>query len=666
MPDVRPKSLFRFGLFEFDPQTGELWKAGHRRRRLHDQQRELLLALVEHPGELVPRDRIQRRLWPDGTFVDAETGLNVVVNRVRHALGDVAVSPRFIETLPRKGYRFIAPVQQVSDDDQTAFPSVSRQNVPAAPRSASSITASPQLKETGRLGSRWGTWLGAALVLVIAGIVVVREATSDGFRAGLDGATFAVMPLSNLLGDSGSDYMVDGLTDSLITDLAAASSVRLIARQSVVRYKGRQYDIPEVARELGVYGLVEGSVVRHEAGYAINVQLVEGRTSRTLWAGRFDRATWNAVAMSDDIALGLATAMGRPVSPEGSARLRLKNQTSPEARIAYLRGRFFLNKRRFHDAESFFRAAIRLEPDYAAAWAGLAMLFATGEPGTLSVADVETGEHAAEEALRLDPTLGEARTALGKIRVRQWRWAEAEREARRALETSPDDGTAHQWLGTLLMRIGRCDEALAQVQAGVRADPLAPIVNEAVGSVYLVCGRPAQAVEPLRLVVAMYPDISRSRRVLGTVLAATGAFDRAIPELREAIRLDPTDCQNYASLAHALAASGALNEARATVGYLERTKDVSPGSPYCLAIAYASVGDIDRAFESLELAYARHVSLLDLLLVEWRLGSCRTDGRYVELLRKVGLLPYATTGDIVVRGPTFSTLVASQRSAPRN
>ena len=154
----------------------------------------------------------------------------------------------------------------------------------------------------------------------------------------------------------------------------------------------------------------------------------------------------------------------------------------------------------------------------------LAMLFATGEPGSLSAADIESGERAAQEALRLDPTLGEARTALGKLRVRQWRWTEAEREARRALEPSPDDGTAHQWLGTLLMRIGRCDEALAQVQDGVRVDPLAPIVNEALGSVYLGCRRPAQAIEPMRLVVSMYPDISRSRRSLGTVLATTGAL----------------------------------------------------------------------------------------------------------------------------------------------
>ena len=165
--------------------------------------------------------------------------------------------------------------------------------------------------------------------MVASVVVMLYDATNHVAKPGLDGTAFAVMPLTNLLGDSGGEYMVDGLTDSLITDLAAASGVHVIARQSVMRYKGRQQDIPDVARELGVYSVVEGSVVHHEAGYAVNVQLVEGRSSRTIWAGRFDRATWTALGASDDIALALARAMGRPMAPEASARLRLKNQTSP-------------------------------------------------------------------------------------------------------------------------------------------------------------------------------------------------------------------------------------------------------------------------------------------------------------------------------------------------
>jgi TolB-like protein/DNA-binding winged helix-turn-helix (wHTH) protein/Flp pilus assembly protein TadD len=668
MSVVRPKSLVRFGVFGFDPETGDLWKAGHR-QRLQDQQREVLRLLIECPGELVPRDTIQRRLWPDGTFVDAETGLNVIVNRIRQTLGDAAASPRFIETLPRKGYRFIAPVQLLRGadltDDSDGAPRDARQPRPPDDEGRRDAPQPPTLLES---RARYRVWLGAGgLVLAVATMaILVRMATGHVASAGPAGAAFAVMPLVNLLGGSGSDYMVDGLTDSVITDLAAATGVHVIARQSVMRYRGREHDIPGIARELGVHGLVEGSVVRHETGYAVNVQLVEGDTGRTIWAGRFDRATWNALATSDDIALALARAMGGPMSAEASARLRLKHQVVPEARIAYLRGRFFLNKRNLNEAESYFEAAIRIQPDYAAAWAGLAMLFATGEPGSLSTEDIESGERAAHEALRLDPTLGEARTALGKLHVRQWRWSEAEREARRALDTSPDDATAHQWLGTLLLRIGRCDEALTQVQDGVRIDPLAPIVNEALGSVYLGCGRPAQAIEPVRLVVTMYPDIARSHRQLGTVLASTGDFGAGIPELREALRLAPDDCLNGATLAHALGASGARQEALAIVGILERRKSVSPASPYCLAIAYASVGDIDRAFENLERAYAQHVSLLDLLLIEWRLGSCRTDPRYAELLRKVGLLPYAASPEVVVRGPSFNEPLEATSRAPRD
>ena len=620
MSKVRPKSLVRFGVFEFDPETGDLWKAG-RHQRLQDQQREVLQALIERSGQLVSRDAIQRRLWTEGTFVDAETGLNVIVNRLRQSLGDVAGSPRFIETLPRKGYRFIAPVQLGQGAElavagtAAALHDNGRRSRPDDVDRHDGLPSSTRLQKP----SIRRLWLGASALALAAALVAVHVATVGESPVGLDGAVFAVMPLANLLGDSGSDYMVDGLTDSLITDLARASTVRVIARQSVMRYRGRQHDIPVVARELGVDALVEGSVVHHETGYAVNVQLIAGRTSRTMWAGRFDRATWNALGAADDIVIALASAMGRPLSDDAAARLRQNHATLPETRVAYLRGRFFLNKRDLRTAEGYFRTAIRLQPDYAAAWAGLAMLFATGEPGSLSSADIEAGERAAQEALRLDPTLGEARAALGKLHVRQWRWKEAEREARRALETSPDDATARQWLGTLLMRLGQCDEALAQVQAGVRIDPLAPIVNESLGDVYLGCGRPAEAIEPIadgRRNVSRHCAIAAPARY---VHARLGNFSAGLPALRESVRLDPDDCLNQASLAQALGASGARGEARAIVTTLERNKDLSPVSPYCLAIGYATLGDGDRAFDSLQRAYARHVSLLDLLLVEWRL-----------------------------------------------
>ena len=265
------------------------------------------------------------------------------------------------------------------------------------------------------------------------------------------------------------------------------------------------------------------------------------------------------------------------------------------------------------------------------------------------------GERAAQEALRLDPGLGEARAALGKLRLRQWRWSEAEREARLSVETSPNDATARQWLGTLLMRLGRCDEALAEVRAGAEIDPLAPVVNEAVGSVYLGCGQPGLATIPLKLVVSMYPDMARSRRVLGSVYAKLGEFDTSVRELREAARLAPGDCQNKATLAQVLGVSGAQDAAHSLIVEIEREHDQSSAAPYCLAVAYAGLGNADRVFENLERAYARHGALIDLLLMEWRFDPFRADTRYSELLKKTGLLAYTANSEVVRRGPSFGT-----------
>jgi TolB-like protein/Tfp pilus assembly protein PilF len=482
--------------------------------------------------------------------------------------------------------------------------------------------------------------------------------------------SIAVLPIVNLLGDPDRDYLVDGLTDTLITELASAGVPRVISRQSSMAYRDARKSAADAGRELGVDAVVEGSVVRTGSRYVVNVRLIETTSHRHRWAGRFERDGLYEITECADIAQDLVRATGLGTA-EALASRRPRASVGSEARDAYLRGLFFWHKRSGDDLKRalvHFAAATRIEPRYAAAWTGIASVYAVGSPNTatlgLSEADViSRGAQAALEAMRLDDSAGEPHAALGRIRMAEWRWDEAERELRLAVELSPQFATGSQWYGTLLMRLGRCDEALRLVTTGAKLDPLAPLVNDAVGSVYTVCNQPARAIELRRGLVELHPNVAAIRFGLALSYAAAGRHEAAIAEAREAIRLDPDNCYyKAAGLAHALGLASRRAEAQAIVDDLTRSHRNDSARRVCLAAAFAAVGATDRMFASLEQAFREHGAYMDLLIAAPWVGPYRRDPRYARLLERMGMLSNDQTRRAAIAGPAFTTAIASPLS----
>lgn len=609
----------RFGQWRFDPTTGELWDQDHL-VRLQDQPRQILALLASRPGQLVSRDEIRRTLWPDDTFVDFDTGINVAVNKLRLALRDSAATPAYIETLPRKGYRFLAPVVQPAAEAARTGVAVP---VFAWPRKAVAATVA---------------------VLAIASVALVARLTAPIRPARPAIGAVAVLPFANLLGDPERHYFVDGMTDTLTTELASLERPSVISHQSARRYATASTPVPEIARALGVDAVVQGSVVPTSTGFAVNVQLVDGHTGRLLFADRVERADWGLVELPAPLLDGLARALG---APAGAAVRRSGGpDIAPEARNAYLRARFFWNRRTADGdrrAVEYLTMALRGEPKYALAWAALADIYAVGgdtptwliSPWPADPADA--GIVAAERALQLDPELGEAHAALGRLYMTRWRWEDALREARRGVELSPGYSTGRQWYGTLLARLGRCPEALVQVREGARLDPLTPLVNEAVGSVYLNCGRTDLAIELVRPLIEMHPDMASHLVRLANAYAYAGQHERAIDAYRRTLDLEPEVGSTKALLAYSLAATGRIEEARALVRELEQRERTSA---HTLALAYAAIDDRERTFAALERAYDAREPQLATLIGQRRFWRFKDDPRYERLLDRLGLLPY--------------------------
>ena len=625
---TRPEDdgLRYFGEFRFDANSGDVWADGHRTARLQAQPRVVLATLLSRPNTLVGRDELCRLLWPDDTLVDVENGLNIAINKIRIALGDSASAPRFIETVPRRGYRFIGSLHQPAP---AAEPPVIQATSPPIP----ARRASPR-----------AVLMVAALVLAVGGLMWVRPpAGASPPRV----ASIAVLPFANLLGDPELDYLVEGLADTVNTGLARNGVPRTIARESTNRYKNKPTPIPEIARELRVETLVRGSVVRHGASYAINVQLLDA-TEQQRWTGSFERATLGDLTLADDVVASLMRELGLAIPTDSKAPAR---PIALAARKEFETGRHFWNQRTPSALEKSFvhlRRAIDLQPDYAEAWSALADAYAIAggtpplAPEPRSRNSLVSGAEAARRAIQIDPSLGHPHAALGRILLQQRRWQESEVEHRQAVMLSPQYSTGRQWYGTLLARLGKCEEALKQTQIGADIDPLTPLVNEAVASVHLMCGQPARAIPILHRVLDMYPDLVTSMYRLGDAYASVGEYPRALEVLERAVPLAKSlavQTRTRVSLSDTLILSG--NTAKGTALARQIQKEAAERADLVVygASASAAIGDTDAMFAFLEQAKNQGESL-EMLLFELRLVRYHRDPRYRALLGETGLLPY--------------------------
>jgi TolB-like protein/DNA-binding winged helix-turn-helix (wHTH) protein len=431
--------LVRFGVFELDTKAVQLSKNGIR-VRLSPQSLQVLSVLVERPGEVVSRKDLHKLLWSSDVFVDFDHGLNKSIQKLRDALGDSPESPRYIETIPRTGYRFIAPVTETSKNRPSAHAE--------GPARTPEPTANPSV---GRDRKPKGRWLAlgscAAIVVLAGGLALLRYKAAEPIRS------LAVLPLENLSGDPAQEYFVDGMSDELITMLAKNSTLRIVSRTSVMQYKGARRPLREIARALGVDGILEGSISRTGSQVHLTLQLIRADTDAHLWAESYDRTGNDVAALPGEAARDVATRLHSSVDSSSPARA-----VSPEAHDAYLRGWYFLDKREADKSAAYFQRAISIDPSWSQAYSGFAE--AVQHEGILGMmprndAMVKT-EAAARRAIELDPQNGQAYSALGIAQgLFEWNWADAEENLKRGVALSPSNSNADRDAG------GRCRLASA-------------------------------------------------------------------------------------------------------------------------------------------------------------------------------------------------------------
>ena len=628
--------VVRFGVFELDRRSGELRRDGVR-VRLQDQPLRVLDALLAEPGEPVTREALRQRLWPDDTFVDFDNGLNRAINRLRTALGDEADNPRFIETLERRGYRFIAPVA-VSDPTAAA---------PSPPPAVSPVPPAPAPPRRRMALAAAGV---AAIAVALAVGVMARRVSSPAAETPL--RALAVLPLANLTGDPAQEYFSDGMTDALITNLASLRGLRVISRQSVMRYKGSPKPLPEIARELGVDGIVEGSVARSGGRVRITAQLIHAPTDHHLWARSYERRAEDVLALQAELSRAIAQEVRLTLAAGETGRLGSERAVDPEAYDAYLLGRHQWNKRTPESLEralEHFQAAVARDPGFAPAHAGLALAYAP----RLIRGYVPPGRGLAEQkaaalrALELDPGLGEAHAALAAARVQEWDWAGAEAEFRRAVESDRDTSVGRLWYGWYLGARGRYEESLVHRRRALELDPLDGVINRSVATDLAATGADeaarAQWARALELEPAHVPTLlgfalfhfERGRSREGAAL-----FERA----RAA---EPADPLTLAGLAVAHAAAGDEAEARRRLSQVEAASTRGYVSPVLTAYVHSALGERDRAFALLERSLAARDPLLIAIqgadvggvvrVPEPLFAPLRADPRFAHLLRRMGL-----------------------------
>ncbi len=622
--------VLRFDIFELDVRTGELRKRGAK-VRLQGQPLQVLETLLRRPGDLVSREELRAQIWNADTFVDFDHSLHNAIARIREALGDSAEAPRYVETLPRRGYRFIGPVETV------------KISVPQA--SAQSKQPSEVPAEVGPSRPHALLAFATLIVVVVLGSVFWLERTATPLTSAaprLD--SIAVLPLDNLSGDASEDFFVDGMTDQLITDLAKVGSLRVISRTSVMRYKGTKKSLPEIARELNVNAIVEGSVVRSGQRVRVTAQLLEAPTDQHLWAETYDRNLGDVLKLQGEVAGAIAQQIRAQLTPQQQASLRSARLVNPAAYDAYLRGRFyfttgFTKAASLKKAQDYFEDAIQRDPNFALAYAGLAdtdvYLAFTGAMSRDRA--YRSAKEATGKAQELDDSIGELHDTLGVLSWQfEWDWDAAEREFNRAIALAPSYSCAHEDRAIFLAFRGRRAEALTEI-AKINQLDSGPSAAMAESWTYYQLRDYPNLIEAGRRGLLVDPNDWSQHYHLGVGYEGVGKLQDAISEYQKSIELSDDDPGATISLAHAYLAVGKKPEAEKILRDLERKSKAAYVSPYTMATLYAGLGDKDRAFELLDKAYSERSLDISSLQADLRLDSLRPDARFQHLLGRMGL-----------------------------
>jgi len=636
---LQTKASFEFGPFRLDPAERLLLREGVP-VQLPPKAFDALVVMVANRGRLLGKDELLRAVWPD-SFVE-ESNLAQHVWILRKALRDGEDGFQYIETVPRHGYRFVAEVRQVADAPADG-------SVSPDPQSTQEVGASLRVSEPVSPRNRLRRPAFVSTVLVILAVVLISILPVWKKRRASGPApiqSLAVLPLQNLSGDPAQQYFADGMTEALITDVAKIPGLKVISRTSIMQFKDSHDRLPQIARELGVDGIVEGSVLRSGDRVRITVQLVRGTTDQHIWADSYERDVRDLVTLQDEVSRSIAVQIQKQIAPPSSQRLTTSAAVNPEARENYLKGRYFWNLRTeagYLKAIDYFQAAVNEDPQYARAYAGLADAYALlgSLPGLKNRDTVmPTAKEMALTALKLDDSLADAHTSLAFVEMHyEWKFKDAEQEFKRAIALDPNYSTAHQWYAIDLAAMGRMDEAVTEVKLARQTDPLSAIINTDMAEVLCWARRYDEAMQQARATVDMDPNFAHAHRMLARLYAQQRSFPEAIAEGKQAVALSGDDPWMLLDLASVYAQAGKKAEAR---DCMRRAARNSPGGvlPDAGATAglYFALGDFDRAFKVMEAQYKRRdAGLIILLGTVPPEASLRADPRFQQLLQRIGL-----------------------------
>jgi TolB-like protein/DNA-binding winged helix-turn-helix (wHTH) protein len=619
-------SLVRFGDYELDLRTGELCRNGTS-LKLQPQPAKILIMLVSRAGDVVSRQELTRQVWGSGTFVDFEQGLNFAIRQIRAALEDDPENPRFIETLPKRGYRFAAPV--------TDKPAATV--APAVAQSPSAPSPSPTLRKTiPRYVLALGITAAAAVALMVAaGWGNLLQPKAKVSASGI--TSLAVLPLHNLSRDPEQEYFSDGMTDELITDLAKVSRLRVISRTSVERYKGTKRSLPDIARELGVDAVVEGTVMRSGDRVRITAQLIDARSDRHLWADSYERDARDVFALQSEVAKQIVSEIGFSLSSGEQSRLAAAGRTvDPAAHEAYLKGIFYFDRMKcstFDLALAYFREAVDKDPSFAPAYSGLAdTYFQLADWRCWQTAPLDKAEASALKAIELDPESAGAHAVLGEIAFsRDWNWTKAAEEFSTAVFLDPNDAGIHSSYGIYLVAMGKTEQGLAEVLKAQQLAPLSEKANMTQTWALYLAHRYDQAIANATRALIISPSYGENYW-LGQCYEKKGMPEQAMD----------FNLKAFAGLPREIPLRRTAYQKHGLPGYwqederLRRQRNERIDAVF-QANYYAHMGKNENAIEQLQLAYQQHGDGLQFLKVEPVYDSLRDDPRFQELLSRLRL-----------------------------
>ena len=616
-----PSLLYTFGEFRLDPEQRVLFR-NDELVPLTPKAFETLLLLVESHGRILEKDTLLKKIWPD-SFVE-EGSLTRNVSVLRKVLEEALPDQECIETIPKRGYRFVAPVQVAGSEEATYL----------------STSQSSHQKPHWLRSRRTRVGVAVCLILLAAGFMLWLRRRSHP-RQETRRTMLAVLPVQNLTGDPEREYVSDGLTEEMVAQLGSAnpSQLAVIARTSSMAYKNTGKTVLQIGHELGVDYVLESSIRGNGDRFSVTTQLIRTSDQTHIWAQVYDRKLSDILSVQDDVARTVSREIQVSLIPQEEAHASVT--VNPEAYDAFLKGRFYWNKRTpeaMSRAENYFQQAIHKDPNYASAYVGLSdtyqlMAFWSQLPTREGFARARA---AVEKALQLDDRSPEAHASLASIRESfDWDWPGAESEYRRALDLNPNYATAHHWYAEFLAGHGRFDQAIAEITKATELDPLSPVIATTVGEMFCRTGHCDQAVTQYNEVLRMYPGYPQATYLLALAYARMGLYQKSLEQIDRAMS-GPTLNPGWASSTRAYAAAIAGRRQEALVLLPQVKKDTDPQFvDYILATIYAALGDKDQAFASLERARLSHDVTLLLVEADYRLDNIKADPRFIDFLHRL-------------------------------